>query len=73
MKGTKKVIMDKSQPTKDSIGGLLANLKPNHEIKIKDTDYVVRNVGLHTVRLHIYINPGDKADNSKMEGRNKEA
>lgn len=37
-------------------GGLIKDLKPNAEIKLKNSEYVVRNEGLHTIRIRIYKN-----------------
>jgi arabinogalactan endo-1,4-beta-galactosidase len=51
--------------------GLLKDLKPNAEFKIKDTTYIVRNVGIYPIRIQVFIDNSPQNQNeekSRMEG-----
>jgi hypothetical protein len=52
--------------SKRSVGGLVAAIKPNRELRLRDSHYVVRNVGHYSIRVQIYT-----SENSKIEKKPK--
>ena len=40
---------------KQNLGGLLFTLRPNEQIEIRNSDYVLCNRSLVTVRIHLYL------------------
>lgn len=40
--------------------GLIKDLKPNEDLKLRGTPYVVRNLGLYPIRIRVYVDPNQQ-------------
>lgn len=57
------------QEKKLSLGGLSISLRPNEEIELRNSDYVLRNNGPVTCRVQIYSKKRRDEINAELEAR----